>query len=131
MAALPQQLGAEGVDSGDLGLVHQGRLAAQVGVSRAPGEPVGQFLHNTGAELGGGGLGVGDDQEAVHVQPIPLHPGQEALHQNAGLAGARRGRDQKRPAAVVHDGLLFRSQGKRHGNHLTKLVLDSPGGYIQ
>ena len=115
VAALPQQLGAEGVNRGDLGLVNQSRLTAQVGVGGPLRQPGGQLLHDAAPQLGGGGLGVGDHQEAVDVQPLPRHPGQEPLHQHPGLARPGGGGHQQPAAPVVHCGLLFGCQGECHG----------------
>ena len=113
MAALPQQLGAEGVDGGDARLVHQGGLTAQVAVGGPQSQPVGQLLHNTAPQLGSGSLGVGDDQEAVYVGPL-LHPGQQTFYQHPGLTGACRSGYQKAAPPVIYRRLLFFCQGKGH-----------------
>ena len=126
VAALPQKLGAEGVDGGDLGLIDQGGLPPQVGVGGALRQPGGQLLHDAAPQLGGGGLGVGNDQEAVDVQPLPLHPGQEPLHQYPGLAGAGGGGHQQPAAPVVHRSLLFTCQGKGH-----RALLSAQRGWVR
>ena len=126
VAALPQKLGAEGVDGGDLGLIDQGGLPPQVGVGGALRQPGGQLLHDAAPQLGGGGLGVGNDQEAVDVQPLPLHPGQEPLHQYPGLAGAGGGGHQQPAAPVVYRGLLFTCQGKGH-----RALLSAQRGWVR
>ena len=114
VAALPQELGAEGVDGGNLGLVDQGGLPPQMAVAGLFRQPGGQLVHDAPAQLGGGGLGVGDDQKAVDVQPLVLHPGQEPLHQHPGLAGTGGSGHQQAAAPVGHHGALLRGQGKGH-----------------
>ena len=115
VALLPQEGGAEGVDGGDLGPVHQGGLPPQVPVPWVLRQAGGELLGDAGAQLGGGGLGVGDDQEAVQVQPLPGHPVQQPLHQHPGLARPGSGGHQQFPAPVVYDLLLFIGQRKSHG----------------
>ena len=131
VAALPQQLGAKGVDRGDLCLVNQSRLTAQMGVGGVLRQPGGQLLHDAAPQLGGGGLGVGDHQEAVDVQPLPRHPGQEPLHQHPGLARPGRGGHQQSAAPVVYRGLLFGCQGECHGrcSFLVSCKTICRGGY--
>ncbi len=131
VAALPQQLGAKGVDRGDLGFVNQSRLTAQMGVGGVLRQPGGQLLHDAAPQLGGGGLGVGDHQEAVDVQPLPRHPGQEPLHQHPGLARPGRGGHQQPAAPVVYRSLLFGCQGECHGrcSFLVSCKTICRGGY--
>ena len=118
MAALPQKLGAEGVDGGDIRLVDQRGLAAQAAVGGSLCQPGGELLHNARAQLGGGGFGVSDDQKAVDVQSLSRHTGQKPLHQHAGLARPGGGGHQQGSAPVVHHRLLFLCQGKGHRDHL-------------
>ena len=46
VSALPQQGGAKSMDGGDLGLIDQGGLAAQVAVVGVLGQTLGQFLRD-------------------------------------------------------------------------------------
>ena len=86
VAALTEEGGAEGVDGGDLCLIDQSGLTAEVPVVGRLRQPGGQFLGNAGPQLPRGRLGVGDDQELVQIQPLPGHPVHEPLHQHPGLA---------------------------------------------
>ena len=113
--ALPEEGGAEGVDGGDLSLIDQGGLPAEVPVVGSLRQPGGQLLGDAGPQLPCGRLGVGDDQELVQIHPLPGHPVHEPLHQHPGLARACCGGDQQLPAPVIHDPLLFLCQGKGHG----------------
>ena len=85
MAALPQQGGTEGVDGGDLCLIDQGGLTAQVAVIGVLGQTLGQLLGDAAPQLGGCRLGVGDDQKLGDVQPFAGHPIQQPFHQYPGL----------------------------------------------
>ncbi len=90
VAFLPQELGAESVDGGDLGLIDQGRLPPKRSVSGTPDLPVAEFRHDPSPKLGGSGFGVGDHQEAVDIHPL-LYPSQKTLYQYPCLSGARGG----------------------------------------
>ncbi len=105
VALLPEEGGTEGINGGDLGLVKKGGLPPQDGISRPGGDPIGQLSPDALPQLGGGGLGVGDDQEAVQVLPL-LHTAQQPLHQHPGLTRAGGGGHQK-PAPPLGDGLLL------------------------
>ena len=85
MAALPQQGGTEGVDGGDLCLIDQSGLAAQVAVIGILGQTLGQLLGDAPPQLRRGRLGVGDDQKLGDVQPFAGHPVQQPLHQHPSL----------------------------------------------
>ena len=113
--ALPKEGCTEGVNGGDLRLIDQGGLPAEVPVIGGLRQPGRQLLGDAGPQLPRGRLGVGDDQELVQVQPLPGHPVHEPLHQHPGLARACGGGDQQLPAPVIHDPLLFLCQGKGHG----------------
>ena len=115
VAALPKQGGAEGVDGGNLRLVDQGGLAAEVAVVGRLSQPVGQLLSNAATKLCRRRLGVCNHQEAVDVQPLPGHPVQQPFHQHTGLARPRRRRYQQLPAPVVYNLSLFFCQWKGHG----------------
>ncbi|MPN15519.1 hypothetical protein SDC9_162853 [bioreactor metagenome] len=91
MPALPQKGGAEGVDGGNARLVDPDGLTAQVGVSGLLGQPCAQSVGDSAAQLGGGGLGIGDDEELIHVAPLPDHAVQQPLHQHPCFARASRG----------------------------------------
>ena len=114
VAALPEESGAEGVDRGDLRLIHQGGLAAEMAVVGGHGQPVGQLLGDPPPELRRRRLGEGDHQEAVDVQPLLGHPVQQPLHQHPGLPRPRRRRHQQLPAPIVYDLSLFVCQRKGH-----------------
>ena len=111
---LPEELGAEGVHRGDLGLIDPGGLSAEEGVLRAQGKTLGKLGGNAAPQLGGGSPGVGDDQEPVNVGVLALHSAKEPLHQHPGLARAGGGRHQKLPAPVGDSGLLLPRQLKSH-----------------
>ena len=112
--ALPEELGAERMDGRDLRLIDQRGLPPQMAVPRALCKAGRQFLHDPSPELGSGGFGIGNDQETVDVQPLLLHPGEQALHQHPGLTGAGSSRDQQSSAAVLHRRTLFLRQRKPH-----------------
>ena len=101
----PEQVEAEGVDGADGGPLQQHPLAAQPPVGRVGLAQAEQALPDAGPQLGGGGVGKGDDE-----QPVGVHRagrvGDEAdgpLGQHGGLAAAG-GRADQQPAAPVLDG---------------------------
>ena len=112
---LPQQRRAKGVHRLDVRPVHPVELAPQMLVVRECRHLLGQLCSDLAPQLGSGGLGVGDDEEVVHVAALPDGP-QQPLHQHLGLAAARRGGHQKLPAPVFHSGFLLFSQ--RYGHAL-------------
>ena len=115
MDVLPDQGGTEGVDGLDVRLVDQRQLALEVPVPGAVGHPGGQLPGDPLPELGGGGPGVGDDEEVVHIGPLRAqYPAEEAVHQHAGLAAAGGGGDQEAPPLIVHHRLLVPCQLHAH-----------------
>ena len=114
VAVLLEQRLAEGVDSGYLGPVDQGGLAAEVAVVGVLRQPVGQLLGNAAPQLRRRGLGVCNNQKTVDVQAFGGHPVQQPLHQHPGLARPRRRRHQQLAAPVVYDFSLFLCQWKGH-----------------
>ena len=107
VAVLPEEGGTEGVDGGNLRLVDQGGLAAEVAVVGGLRQPVRQLLGDAPPQLGRRRLGEGDHQEAVDVEPLLGHPIQQPLHQHPGLARPRRRRYQQLAAPVVYNFSLF------------------------
>ena len=131
MATLPQQGGTEGVDGGDLCLIDQSGLSAEMAVIGVLGQALGQFLGDAPPQLSRCRLGVGDDQKLGDVQPFAGHPVQQPLHQHPGLTRTGRCRHQQLPAPVVYDLPLFFGQGKGHGgtppsSKLTKSIQMCP-----
>ena len=85
VASLPQQGGTEGVDGGDLCLIDQSGLSAEMAVVGVLGQTLGQLLGDAPPQLSRCRLGVGDDQKLGDVQPLAGHPVQQPLHQHPGL----------------------------------------------
>ena len=71
---LPHKSRTKGVDCGDLCAVDDQLLAVQKGIAGIRGQPVVQFVHDLPPQLGGGGLGVGDDQKTIQIQMLLLDP---------------------------------------------------------
>ena len=107
---LPQKSGAEGVHGFDVRLIHPQHLPPQVAVPGPVRHPAGQLLGDLAPQLRRCGLGIGDDQEVVHLTALLLHIGKQALHQNLRLAGACGGGHQKASAPVIYGCFLLRRQ---------------------
>ena len=107
---LAEQSGAEGVHGFDVRLIHPQHLPPQVAVPGPVRHPAGQLLGDLAPQLRRCGLGIGDDQEVVHLTALLLHIGKQALHQNLRLAGACGGRHQKASAPVIYGCFLLRRQ---------------------
>ena len=130
---LPQKPGAEGVHRFDVRLIHPQHLPPQVAVPGALRHPAGQLLGDLAPQLRRGGLGIGDDQEVVHLAALLLHIGKQALHQDLGFAGACGGGHQQASAPVIYGRFLLRRQ--RHGDPSSRLssstnFQNSPGSTL-
>ena len=116
MDVLSQQGGAEGVYGLDVRLVHQQQLPLEVAVSGVVRHAAAQLLGDALPQLGGGGPGVGDDEEIIQVRPFfPQHAAEQPLHQHPGLAAARGGGDQHTAPPVLYYGPLAVCQLDAHG----------------
>ena len=107
---LVEQVEAEGVDGADGGSLQKHPLAAEGRVARLCLTAAEQRLPDAGAELCGGGVGEGDDEEPVGVHGM-FRVGDEPdgpLRQDSGLAAAGGGAHQQRTAPVVDGGTLGR-----------------------
>ena len=113
MHVLPQQRRAEGVHRLDVRAVHPVELLPQVPVVGSGRHLVCQLPGDLAPQLGGGGLGIGNDEEVVHVAALP-DAAQQPLHQHLGLAAAGGGGHQQLSAAVFHGGFLLVSQRYGH-----------------
>ena len=110
LKVLVEQVEAEGVDGADGGSLQQHPLAAEGRVARLCLTAAEQRLPDAGAELCGGGVGEGDDEEPVGVHGM-FRVGDEPdgpLRQDSGLAAAGGGAHQQRTAPVVDGGALGR-----------------------
>ena len=130
---LPQQGGAEGVHRLDVRLIDPEELAAEVGVVRLLRHTPGKLRGDLAPQLRRGGLGIGDDQEVVHLAALLLHIGKQALHQDLGFAGACGGGHQQASAPVIYGRFLLRRQ--RHGEPSSRLssstnFQNSPGSTL-
>ena len=114
---LPQQRRTKGIHRLDIRLVDPQELTAQVSVSRRLGQALAKLGCDLAAKLRGGGLGIGDDQEVIHVAVLLRHIAEQPLHQHLGLARAGCGGHQQAAAPVLHHGLLLGRQGQcSHGS---------------
>ena len=110
LKVLVEQVEAEGVDGADGGSLQQHPLAAEGRVARLCLTAAEQRLPDAGAELCGGGVGEGDDEEPIGVHGM-FRVGDEPdgpLRQHGGLAAAGGGAHQQRTAPVVDGGTLGR-----------------------
>ena len=110
LKVLVEQVEAEGIDGADGGSLQQHPLAAEGRVARLCLTAAEQRLPDAGAELCGGGVGEGDDEEPVGVHGM-FRVGDEPdgpLRQHGGLAAAGGGAHQQRTAPVVDGGTLGR-----------------------
>lgn len=114
VALLPEELGAESVDGGDIRFIEQSGLPAEADILRVKSHTLRQLGGDAAFQLGGGGLGKSDDQEAVDIRSL-LHPAEEPLYQYPGLARAGSGGDQETAAPLLYRYPLFRCQGEWHG----------------
>ena len=105
---LAQQVQTEGIDGADGRALQQHPLAAQRAIARLCLTAAEQRLPDAGAELCGGGVGEGDDEEPVGVHGM-FRVGDEPdspLGQNSRFAAARRRAHQQRAAPVLDGGPL-------------------------
>ena len=109
-----QDGGAEGVHRRNLGEVDARELALEVAVFRVFGKALGEGGGDFGAQLGGSGIRIGDDEEVIDVRALPADFTQESVDEHLGFAGTGGGGDQKRPAFVFNDCLLMGGQCDRH-----------------
>ena len=110
LKVLVEQVEAEGVDGADGGSLQKHPLAAESRAARLCLTAAEQRLPDAGAELCGGGVGEGDDEEPVGVHGM-FRVGDEPdspLRQDSGLAAAGGGAHQQRTAPVVDGGTLGR-----------------------
>ena len=110
LKVLVEQVKAEGIDGADGGSLQQHPLAAEGRVAWLCLTAAEQRLPDAGAELCGGGVGEGDDEEPVGVHGM-FRVGDEPdgpLRQHGGLAAAGGGAHQQRTAPVVDGGTLGR-----------------------
>src|SRR5699024_11530276 len=75
----PEQVEAEGVDGADGGPLQQHPLAAQPPVGRVGLAQAEQALADAGPQLGGGGVGKGDDE-----QPVGVHRAGQVVCEEGG-----------------------------------------------
>ena len=123
---LAQQAGAEAVYRPYLRPAHQRALAPEplgAGVSRRAG---GDLLRDAAAQLRRRRRRKRDDQEVLDTawRVAGADPAHEPLGEHAGLAAARRRRDQQLPAPVL-DGQLLRGRGFEF-SHFPRLLPACP-----
>ncbi len=83
------------------------RCRRRRGSERGPRRPRRRELGtDPGPQLSGSPLGVGDDEDRLHVEPALAHRLDEALDEDSGLAGPRAGRHEDPPAGVDRRTLL-------------------------
>ena len=99
---------AEAMDRGDPRTVEVAREIGPLQLDQAGADPP--------AELAGGTIGVGDDEQRVDVETV-LHdrPG-EPLYEHRRLAGAGAGRDERRAAGLDRGRLLLVREGAGANN---------------
>ena len=110
LKVLAEQVEAEGVDGADGGSLQQHPLAAEGRVARLCLTAAAQRLPDAGAELCGGRVRKGDDEQFVGVDGA-FRVGDEpdgTFGQHRRLAAARSRTDQQRTAPVVDGGTLGR-----------------------
>jgi hypothetical protein len=93
-----QEAMAEAVDRGDPGGVE---LAREIGAAG-----LGEARANAAAELAGGALGVGDDEERVDVEAALAHRLHEALDEHRRLARPGAGGDEDDAGRLDRGALL-------------------------
>ena len=112
---LPQQCCTESVDGFDVRLIYQQQLALEMAVAGTARHAATQLLCNALPQLGGGGLGEGDDEKVVQIRPLlPQHPAEQSLHQHLRLPAACRGGYQHPSAPVLHRSALAVCQLDTH-----------------
>ena len=94
-----QQPVAEPVDRRDVGAVEAPR---EVRAAPAP-----ELSTDPGPQLSGSPLGVGDDEDRLHVEPALAHRLDESLDEDRGLAGSRAGGDEDPAARIDRRTLLL------------------------
>ena len=87
--------------------MHQRQLTAKVLVLRLRCQRLSQRLGNLAPQLGGGGVGKGDDQKFVDILPFLTDLADHAIHQHLGFAGACGSGNQQRAATVLNYCLLL------------------------
>ena len=102
------QIQAEAVDGGDLGMVDEGELPDQMGVLRLLLHCPGKGKADPLPHLRGGGAGKGHHQKPVDVHGMNgiLHHSDDPFYQNGRFAAARGGGDQHALSPRV-DGFLL------------------------
>ena len=118
VGALPQQRRAEGVHRLDVRPVHPQHLPFEMLVPRLLGQALGQLRGDLAPQFRRGGLGIGDDEEVIHIAVLLRHIAEEPLHQHLGLAGTGGGGYQQRTAAIFHHGSLLGCQFSHHAHLL-------------
>ena len=125
MYILAQNPRAKGVHCLDVGLIDPEHLAAQMAVIRLLRHAAAQLLRDLAPQLRRGRLGIGDNEEVIHMTVFFLHVGKQTLYQYLGLARACRRRNQQTAAPVMYRCRLLRRQlYLSHG--LPPLLLFSP-----
>lgn len=103
-AVLADEVEAEAMEGLDAGGIEEGELFAEVEVVGGEGGFGFEALADAAAHFGGGGLGEGDHEEAVEGAWLGgvAEPGEAAVDEGAGLAGAGAGHDED--VALGEDG---------------------------
>ena len=112
---VPDNIKAEAVNGGDLGIMDQRQLLKQMGISRIIIHSGGKSLGNPLPHLGRRRIGKGNHKEPVDIHrmlPVAYHL-YDPFHQYRRFSAACRRRDQKRTAPVLDGGALGRRPFRR------------------
>ena len=124
LGVFPDHIGAEAVDRGDLRQEQTLHLPLEVTVAGVLRNGLRQPGGDLAPELGGGGLGVCNDEEIIQMGTRILQILHQPLHQDLGLAGARRSGHQQISAPVGAGDILLLSH--RHVHSSSRSLPRSP-----
>ena len=124
LGVFPDHIGAEAVDRGDLRQEQTLHLALEVTVARVLRNGLRQPGGDLAPKLCCGGLGVCNDEEIIQMGTRILQILHQPLHQDLGLAGARRSGHQQISAPVGAGNILLLSQ--RHVHSSSRSLPRSP-----
>jgi len=121
------ELGRRGERLGVAELSHEGVAERVEGHRRDGGRRARQPASDPVAQLAGGLAAEGQDEDLVGRQLAGLDPVDDDLDERGGLARARAGEHEQRPATVVDDGLLRLVQRGGRGAHGVWALQDELG----
>ncbi len=103
-------------------LIDTGEIARQVFIRRD--SPAAETLEQTILHFGGGGLGIGDAQDALRLRAIEQQPG-DAVDQGRGLARTGIGGQEGRGFRISGYILRVHSEGSSSGDSSSPNTLHS------